>query len=84
MFGGCKKNYIVKLEQNSFIVTQKNNSESSNCGMALKTSSRKQKTFAYRFVPVLSESLSSFIPLSLKIPIDDGYHESISLTFHFL
>lgn len=83
MFGGENKKYAIKFEQSACTLIRKNYPKNSNCGMAFRTTSVKQKTSSGS-APVLFGSLPSFVPLSLKIPIDDGYHESFSLDCCFL
>lgn len=82
MFRREHKN-CVKLDQSALILIQKNCSKGSNCRMAFGTIKRKQKT-SVGFAPVFFESLRSFLPWSLKIPANDGYHESFSLDCCFL
>lgn len=83
MFGGENKKYAIKFEQSACTLIRKNYPKNSNCGMAFRTTAIKQKTSSGS-APVLFGSLPSFVPLSLKIPIDDGYHESFSLDCCFL
>ncbi|KAJ8494007.1 hypothetical protein OPV22_015728 [Ensete ventricosum] len=83
MFWGENKKYVIRLDHGACTLIRKSCTKSSNCGMAFRTSPRKQKTSS-GFAPVLFESLPSFIPLSIKIPMDDGYDESFSLYSGFL
>ena len=78
MCGQDNKCNSVNKEVGVYISIWGSISYKSSSGMAYEPAQRKFRT-ALSFTPRVFHVASSFKPWSLKIPISDGYHESLCL-----